>query len=63
MSFVSTTISDDGTSCLMIGNGDPNVNSITLLGSCTNGAYINTHPIDSPGLFVWQPGTAQWDLT
>lgn len=50
--------------CTLQGNGDPNVNGVTLVGGCTYGVYLNSEYDSrnpSPTTFVWDAVTSTWE--
>lgn len=61
--FLSTIITNDGISCLIMGNGDPSVatgNSVAIGTGCSNGTFISTDFGHSQGLWTWDSGSSDW---
>lgn len=58
MSFVATTISNDGTNSVIVGNGDPTANSITP--ATGNAVFLCTDTSASDLIFGWDSGESAW---
>lgn len=60
--FQTTIVIDQNDNALILGNGDPNTNSVdpTRLVGAANVSYINTDPSVTQSNWTWDAGTTTW---